>query len=396
MPPSDESAHARAAVAVVDEPTAPRVADEVTRHWRAGRPFVVLDRRAPASRRRAQQTLATAASLPGAAVLVATSGTTGEARLVVHGRPAVERACRAVDEALAVDPARDRWLACVPLHAVAGLAIVLRGVVSGTPVVVHDRFDVDAVGAAAGDCTLVSLVATQLTRLLDAGAPLARFRAVLLGGGPVPPDLWARAEAAGVAVHATYGLTETFGGCVHDGHPLAGVEITIDAPTGAGEILVRGPVMLGYQGDADATAAAFTDDGRLRTGDVGAIGPDGRLTVVDRRKDLIISGGVNVSPTAVERLLAADPEVADVAVVGAPDPEWGERVVACVVPADPSRPPSLADLRRRAAPAAVAAELPRELRLVTAIPRTAGGKPRRAELRAATRAAASEGGGPTL
>jgi acyl-CoA synthetase (AMP-forming)/AMP-acid ligase II len=139
--------------------------------------------------------------------------------------------------------------------------------------------------------------------------------------------------------------------------------------------------MLGYLDDPAATAAAFTADGRLRTGDVGRLDAEGRLTVVDRLNDLVITGGVNVSPTAVESVLAADPAVADVVVVGAPDAEWGERVVACVVPADSNRPPTLADLRHRAADRLTPAELPREVRLVHAIPRTGSGKPRRTALR---------------
>jgi O-succinylbenzoic acid--CoA ligase len=375
VPPTDESA----AVAVVDAARARDAAGALARHWRAGRPCCVLDPRAPVDRADALRArLAGTSPPPGAALVVASSGTTGPPRLVVHGRAGVVAAARAVNEALAVDPDRDRWLACVPLHFVAGLAIAVRGLVAGTPVTVHDGFDVDAVAAAAGPCTLVSLVAPQLVRLLDAGAPLDRFRAVLLGGGPAPPGLVERARAADVPLHLTYGLTETFGGCVHDGHPLPGFEVTT-APDG--EILVGGPVMIGYLGDRAATAAAFTPDGRLRTGDVGRIDATGRLTVVDRRRDLVISGGVNVSPTAVEAVLAGDPAVREVAVVGVPDAEWGERVVACVVPRDPDHPPALADLRARAAGRLAPAELPREVRVVDAIPRTSSGKPRRADLR---------------
>ena len=142
--------------------------------------------------------------------------------------------------------------------------------------------------------------------------------------------------------------------------------------------------MLGYHGAPDETRRAFTSDGSLRTGDVGQIGADGRLYVVDRLRDLVISGGVNVSPSAVEAVLTTDPSVADAGVIGAADPEWGERVVACVVVADPDRPPTLTGLRDRARAALSAAELPRELRLVDAIPRTASGKVRRAELRGLT------------
>jgi O-succinylbenzoic acid--CoA ligase len=267
---------------------------------------------------------------------------------------------------------------------VAGLAIVLRGAISGVPVTVHTSFDVDEVGRASDDCTLVSLVPTQLLRLLEAGVPIERFRVVLLGGGPAPPGLLARARERGVTIHTTYGLTETFGGCVHDGRPLAGVDISLATGMGeeTGEILVRGPTMLGYHGASHETAQAFTSDGALRTGDVGQLSTDGRLLVVDRLGDLVISGGVNVSPTAVEAVLTTDPSIVDVGVIGTADPEWGERVVACVVPADADRPPTLVGLRDRARAQLSAAELPRELRLVDAIPRTGSGKVRRAELRA--------------
>jgi O-succinylbenzoic acid--CoA ligase len=315
-----------------------------------------------------------------APVVVETSGTTGRPRLVEHGPPSVEASCRAVSRALAVDPDRDRWLACIPLRFVAGRAVVLRGEVTGTPVTVHDGFAVDRVGDEAGTCTLVSLVATQLVRLLDARAPIHRFRAVLLGGGPVPAGLLARAGEAGVVVHTTYGLTETFGGCVHDGHPLDGVSIRLAPDTD--EVQVRGSVLMrGYVDDPEATRAAFTDDGWFRTGDVGRLAADGRLEIVDRLKDLVITGAVNVSPTAVERVVSTHPAFADVCVIGVPDAEWGERVVCCAVLAPGATPPSLDALRDFARERLAPAELPRELRLVGAIPRTPGGKPLRRELR---------------
>jgi O-succinylbenzoic acid--CoA ligase len=384
FPTDDSGSTGHSTVAAIDVADPGEAAGAIREHWRAGRPFMVLDPRDPAARRAARRDALDRAPLTaGAALVVATSGTTAAPRLVVHGRAPVVASCRAVNEVLDADASRDRWLACVPLHSVAGLAIVLRGATNGVPVTVHDGFSIEAVARATEDCTLVSLVPTQLMRLLDAGVPLERFRAVLLGGGPAPPGLLDRAREHGVAVHTTYGLSETFGGCVHDGHPLTGVQIALAPGVGetAGEILVRGPVMLGYHGAPDETARAFTADGALRTGDIGELGADGRLRVVDRIRDLVISGGVNVSPSAVEAVLAADPEVADVGVIGAADPEWGERVVACVVPADPDQPPTLVGLRDRARAQLSAAELPRELRVVDAIPRTGSGKVRRAALR---------------
>jgi O-succinylbenzoic acid--CoA ligase len=271
---------------------------------------------------------------------------------------------RAISAALAAGPG-DRWLACLPLHYVAGLAVVGRAWASGVPVTVLDGFDVDTVAAAAtGGATLVSLVPTMVRRLRAAGIDLDRFRRILLGGGPV--------TETGPNLVATYGLTETWGGVVHDGHPLEGVELAVGA---GGEILVRTPtVMRGYRLAPDRTAAAFTAGGWLHTGDAGTIDADGRLQVTDRLRDLIITGGVNVGPSEVEAVLARHPGVVDVCVAGAPDPEWGERVVAHVVPADPASPPSLADLRAFAADALSAAKLPREVVVIDAVPRTPGGK----------------------
>lgn len=380
MPAPDESALPAICSAAAEAAVAIRT------RWATGDPIVVLDPADPPARRAAWLAALGSAPLdPQTGSIVATSGTTGEPRFVVHARAAITASCRAVSAALEVDPARDRWLACLPMHHVAGLAVVLRSAVTGVSLTVHDGFDVDAVARAAGVCTLVSLVPTQLVRLLDAGAPVDRFRSVLLGGGPIPAALLERARGAGVTVHTTYGLSETFGGCVHDGHPLDGVEITL-APDE--EILVRGPVVMReYHGDADATRTAFTEDGRLRTGDVGHIDHSGRLHVLDRRRDLVITGGVNVSPTAVEQVLAEHPAVGDACVIGRPDPEWGERVVACVVPDAPGHAPSLAELRAFAADRLARAELPRELVLVRRIPRTASGKPRRAQLRSEVEAA---------
>ena len=306
-----------------------------------------------------------------------TSGTTGTARAVMLDHTALRASALAVSDALRVDPDADRWLACLPLSGVAGLAIVARAHATGAPLTVHDRFDVDAVADAAGAATLVSLVPTTLRRLLDAHPEaLGRFRTILLGGGPIPERLRAAAERAGATLATTYGLTETGGGCVHDGHPLAGVEIRLAPVTG--EILVRGPIVM--RGHRDAVDPSPWRDGWLATGDVGRWNATGALEVIDRIKDLVITGGVNVSPVAIERRLVDVPGVDDLAIVGVPDPEWGERVVACVV-AD-GTPPSLDAVRRHGeAVGLTPAELPREVRVVDEIPRSAGGKVLRRRLR---------------
>jgi o-succinylbenzoate---CoA ligase len=369
-------------------------AQAVVRAWEAGEAVLPLDPGAPAAElRRALAALRPThledrdgrAALPGGepvrgeiAAVVATSGTTGTPKGVELAAAGIQASSSAVSAALGAGPG-DRWLACVPLHSVAGLAIVARAWHAGLPLEVHERFDPGLVGRAAhqGAATLVSLVPTMLTRLLDAGAEVGRFRRVLLGGGPPPAALLARAAVDRVAVVTTYGLTETFGGVVHDGHPLPGVDLSI---TAEGEIAVRGPmVMRRYRRDPAGTRAALRD-GRLHTGDLGRLGPGGRLEFLGRRDDLVITGGVNVHPAEVEAALVDHPAVAEVAVAGVPDPEWGQRLVAYVVPADARRPPSLEGLRAHARERLAAAKAPRGLVVMDELPRTPSGKVLRRQL----------------
>ena len=372
----------------------PAAARAVVAAWEAGEAVLPLDPDAPAPELAATLAAARPTHLldgegrsrraggepaeAGVAAVVATSGTGGAPKAVELGADAVRWSALATSAALAAGPG-DRWLCCVPVHGVAGLAVLARAWHTGLPVEVHERFDPAAVRAAAGRATLVSLVPAMLRRLLAAGDEAARFRRVLLGGGPVPADLTAEATGRDVGLVRTYGLTETFGGMVHDGHPLDGAEVRIGGlwTTGAdpeGEVLVRGPMLFRrYRGDPGRTAAVLRD-GWLRTGDLGRVGPDGRLAVLGRRDDLVISGGVNVHPDEVEAVLASHPGVAEAAVAGRPDPEWGQRVAAFVVPRNPASPPTLAELRaftrRRLAPA----KAPRELVLVPALPRGPSGK----------------------
>jgi O-succinylbenzoic acid--CoA ligase len=239
----------------------------------------------------------------------------------------------------------------------------------------HPRFDPAAV-AAEREATLVSLVPAMLTRLLDEGAGISRLRAVLLGGGRIPPGLPARAAAAGVRVVATYGATETCGGIVYDGLPLPGADLSI---SGDGEVLLRGPMLMrGYRGRPDLTEHALAE-GWFHTGDAGEIGDDGRLRVHGRRDGMISTGGEKVAPEEVEAILAEHPQVREAAVCGLPDERWGQRVVALVVPAGPE-PPSLEELRGHVAARAAAYKAPRELVLVPDLPRTASGKLRRPAL----------------
>ena len=276
----------------------------------------------------------------------------------------------------------DRWLCCLPLHHVSGLSTIARSRDAGSPPVVHPTFDVTAVGNAprTSGVTMVSVVPTMLTRLLDAGAPMHEYHCVVVGGAPVSAALQARVDAAGINLFNTYGMTETWGGITMNGRPLPEVTIRLTGE-GADEIEIRGPqLMRGYRSRPADTAAVFTDDGYLRTGDIGEWDDDGRLCIVDRARDLIITGGVNVSPTAVEAVLAEHPDVADLCVRGTPDPGWGERVVAFAVARNPDRPPTIESLRAFGRERLNAVQLPKQLILLDTIPRSPGGKALRREL----------------
>ncbi len=281
---------------------------------------------------------------------------------------------------LGLDPA-DRWLCCLPLNHVGGLSILVRSAIFGTAAVIQDGFDPDAVGEslARDGVSLVSLVSTQLRRLLDAGVDLSGPRAIVLGGGPVPTDLIAEAEAGGARIVQTYGMTETCSQVTtlapgearakagSAGRAALGASVRIEA----GEILVRGPVV----------AAEFTDAaGWLRTGDLGRIDEDGFLFVEGRRGDVIVTGGENVMPAEIEAVLLGHPEVEDVAVLGRPDPEWQQAVTALVVMNGNSEgDPEM--LRTYCAARLAGYKVPKRFEFVTVLPRTPSGKLRRRELR---------------
>src|SRR4051794_35664449 len=278
---------------------------------------------------------------PGADLVVVTSGSTGRSRAVLLSAAAVRASsCAALDRL----GGPGSWLLALPAAAMGGLQVLSRSVLTGRPLAVLERGErlADALSRMPdGERRYTSLVPTQLRRFLDAEPEaLCAFDAVLVGGAATDPELLSRARAAGVAVTTTYGMTETAGGCVYDGLPLDGVRVRADA----GGVLLAGPVLaLGYRLDPAATAAAFRD-GWFATRDAGSLDPDGRLTVSGRLDDVVITGGVNVAPAAVEAVLREHPDVEDAVVFGRPDDEWGRRVVAAVVPsADAS--PDLAVLR---------------------------------------------------
>lgn len=304
-------------------------------------------------------------------LVVATSGSTGEPKGVELTAAALEAATRSSLARLGAVPG-ERWALALPLHHVAGIAVVRRAWALGTdPVLVPSRAALAAVAAEH-----VALVPTQLARALDDGVDLARFRSILLGGARPPRSLLARAREAGARVVVSYGMTETAGGCVYDGVPLDGVEVAVGAD---GRIRIGGPMLLqAYRGVPTATTPAF-EGGRLVTGDLGRW-RDGRLEVLGRADEVAVSGGENVALPAVDEALRTHPSVADAAASTQLDPEWGEVVVAVVVPRDPDTAPTLDELRAHVRAELPASHAPRALKLVDALPRDALGKLARAEL----------------
>ncbi|MBA2319305.1 MAG: AMP-binding protein [Euzebyales bacterium] len=305
---------------------------------------------------------------PGVAAVVATSGSTGAPKGVELTHAALAASADATIARLGLDE-RDVWLCCLPVSHVAGLVVLLRARRAGGEVIMHARFDTDGVAAARG-ATVVSLVPTQLHRLLAAGADLARFRWILLGGAAPPPELLKRAAAAGARLVVTYGMTETCGGCVYDGIPLDGVEVDTDVD---GHIRIRGATRFArYRLDDAGTAAAIGSSGWFLSGDLGGWDAAGRLMVTGRSDDVIITGGENVTAGEVAAVLATHPAVAQVAVVGRADFEWGQRVVAVVVPA--GTPPTLEALRDWVGQRLPRSHAPSELVLADVLPLLPGGK----------------------
>jgi O-succinylbenzoic acid--CoA ligase len=333
------------------------------------------------------------------AAIVYTSGTTGPAKGAMLTRRNFFYAAVTSAMGLGALP-EDRWLLCMPLFHVGGLSILLRSALFGGAVLAQDGFDVEAVrhGLHEEGATCISLVPVMLERLMRAGvSPPKSLRFLLLGGAAAPKDLLERALAAGWPLASTYGLTETASQTAtlspaeakdhvgSAGRPLFLTEIRIEGqgrtlPAGEpGEILVRGPTVIpGYLDRPDETSEKFKD-GFLRTGDIGYLDPEGYLYVLDRRKDLIVSGGENIYPAEVEAALRRHPGVQDAAVYAVPDQVWGQVPAAAVVAA--GTPPSPVDLEAFLRQELAGYKIPREIRFVSELPRNAGGKLVRAALR---------------
>ena len=355
------------------------------------------------------------------ALVLATSGSTGTPKGALLGAAALAASAAATRAALA-GPGGDApgaWLLALRAHHIAGLQVVLRSLAADrfpTVLDVAEGFTAArfrrAVAAMPAGPAYTSLVPTQLHRLLaeaEATAVLAGFHAVLVGGAATPAGLLARARAAGIPVVTTYGMSETCGGCVYDGRPLAGVTITVDGagPERVGAVRLTGAVVArGYRGRPGHPAFAAGHPpatgpdlatGRAAAAGHGAAdplprpGPDplppentfntrdlgrlvgGRLEVVGRVDDVLISGGVKIDPAVVEEALLTVPGVTDAALTAVPDEVWGQRLVA-VIAGTPHTDPDPAELRRVARAAAGPAGIPRAVLLVDTLPRRGIGK----------------------
>ena len=324
-------------------------------------------------------------------VVVATSGSSGAPKGVLLGASALLASASATHDRLG---GPGRWLLALPAQHVAGVQVLVRSLVSRTEPGVLDLADgftpagfAAAASALRGGRRYTALVPTQLVRLLDAAdqgdgdgvRELARFDAVLVGGAGTPPAVLERAAAVGVRVVTTYGASETSGGCVYDGVPLDGVRVRLGDGPDPSRVLLGGPTLArGYRGGDPEGAFVSGDDGERwwRTPDAGRL-DGGRLRVLGRLDDAVLTGGVTVLPAPVEAVLLTSPGIAEAVVTGVDDPEWGRRVVAAVVLAAGAVAPALADVRDLVAAELGPAAAPRQLLVLDALPLVGVGKPDR-------------------
>ena len=299
------------------------------------------------------------------AVLFTTSGSSGTPKGVIHTHDSLRANADIVAQYFG-DTSQMHWLACLPPSHVGGFGVISRALIWNCQLTTLPQFDAEQVESLARQgVTHTSLVATALGRINS-----ELFERILLGGAKPPPNLPPN-------VTTTYGLTESMGGVVYGRTALSGVEISISEEQ---EILVRGPVLMNryYQ---QQLGHPIDGDGWLHTGDLGSMSVDNQLSVTGRRSELIISGGENIWPEAVEAALTSHPDVNDVCVVGIDDQEWGQRVVAFIVPTKTSQTHSLAEWRDHVAETLPRFMAPRQVVLVNNIPRSALGKPQRQALK---------------
>jgi O-succinylbenzoic acid--CoA ligase len=327
---------------------------------------------------------------PGLALAIGTSGSTGRPKLAMLTASALRDSADATHRRLG---GQGQWLMALPAHHIAGIQVLVRSVVAGTTPICMDLsggFSTAAFAVAATQITTdatayTALVPTQLIRLLgsaDGCEALARFSAVLLGGATAPASLLAQARSFGVRVVTTYGMSETAGGCVYDGHALDVSRVRVEDD---GRIQIGGTTLArGYLGDQKLTAQSFSEDpdgtAWFRTDDVGH--HEGDALVVDGRiDDLINTGGLKVTPHLVEAALVQLTGIDEAIVVGSPDPEWGQVVSAAVVLTQGSSPPALQEVRDQLRGILPDHGLPRRLTTLPELPVLGPGKPDRAAVR---------------
>ncbi|MEO7125630.1 MAG: o-succinylbenzoate--CoA ligase, partial [Nakamurella sp.] len=318
------------------------------------------------------------------ALVLATSGSTGNPKGVLLSAGQLAASASATEARLG---GPGQWLLTLPAEHIAGMQVLLRAARAGTEPLVLDR---EKPFAAAGFATIahrlpgprryVSLVPTQLARVLaDAHATAVAadvFDAILVGGAATPPSLLEKARAAGLSIVTTYGMTETCGGCVYNEVPLGGVTASIND---AGAIVLTGSMVArGYRGRPHDPA--FASSGSFVTSDAGITSVDSdsvtRLIITGRVDDVIVSGGVNVAPAAVESAIRALPGIASTMVIGVPDSQWGRAVTALIVPEPAGRRWTIAELRA-ALTGLPATHRPHRLEMVDSIPQLPSGKPDR-------------------
>lgn len=354
----------------LDLASASRVADEVRREWDRGNSVLIIDQRLPERSKVAlidalgahvvvddvDRTPRNADAEPmhdDDALVIATSGTSGDPKGVVHTHAGLHAASLATAAALRCG-AEAHWLACLPLAHIGGFGVLTRAWHTGATLSVLDGFDASAVSASGA--THVSLVATALQRIDP-----SLFERILLGGSRPPSDVPPNATI-------TYGLTESCGGVVYDRRPIPGVSVRI---TDDGEVLLRGPMIMSRYRGGDAPSPVDRE-GWLQTGDIGRI-VDGRLDVDGRRGDMIVTGAEKVWPDTVERCILTHPAVRECGVAGIDDSEWGQRV-ACWVVLDPTTKLSLDELRDHVGASLPRYCAPKQMFIVDSLPRTALGK----------------------